>query len=178
VEWLLNWAYAREKVHLARMQGMGAAAGFGPRGYPGAANSERIGAAVGSSMNLGFEAPADAYAVMRAVLLTGRMAGVVREYAIIGARPDWTPYPSITVERGPTGHALHLDKKRKRHICPFRLFYYRGDLPEIVAERRQAYERWARAISDVHASLSEPGMLGTHTLADALPPPEPWLAGA
>lgn len=174
VEWLLNWAYAREKVHLARLPGMGASAVFAPRGFPGASSSERVGVAVGSSMNLGFEAPADAYAVAWAVNDLGRMARPVREYGLMGSRPDWTPHPVIVAERGRTGNALHIDRRGKRHICPFRLFVYRGDVEAIVAERRRGYSAWARAVTQVHGALAAPGVLTAHNLLPSLPPISPW----
>lgn len=176
IEELLTWAFAREKVHIARPEGLGELSGHGPRGWPKASNSERIGASVGSSMNLGFEAPTDAYAVLAAVRAQGPLARMLRDYAIMKARPDWTPCPEITVERGRTGHTVHIDRRNKRHLCPFRSFVYRGDVPAVLAQRRSRYQAWARAMQAVHKLLSRPGVLRAHRLAPDVPPLAPWEA--
>lgn len=179
VEWLLGWAYARERVHLARVPGMGEAVLFAARGFPTSSSSERIGAAVGSSMNLGFEAPADAYAVMHAVDAQGAAAAMLRRYALMGgnARPDWTPRPVIRTQAGAKGQSLHVDASGKHRLCPFQLFSYRGDLAAIVEERRQVYGAWARGVASVHRALNVPGRLAAYALAPDLPPLAPWLDG-
>lgn len=174
VEWLLHWAFVREKVHLARLPGLL----MGPSLSQGSRDSlSKIGAAVGSSMNLGFEAPADAYAVKRAVEgLGGADTRLVMECALANAAPDWTPHPVITVERGKTGHAWHLTNRGKKSVsAPFRLFKYRGDLPEIVETRRAVYLQWADAVRRVHAVLSEADMLADHELTAEKPALRPWL---
>jgi len=98
IETLLEWAYVRENVHLAREPGWQGAV-FNP-GWGGRDSTERIGAAVGSSMNLGFVAPADAYAVRDAVEACGA-ANLVRAYAMTGRRPDWIPSRRCTRNRAP-----------------------------------------------------------------------------
>ncbi|HEY4112876.1 MAG TPA: hypothetical protein VGM17_02340 [Rhizomicrobium sp.] len=169
----MNWAYAREKVHLARPQGSEPAPRSRAPRAGCADSSDRCGAMISTSLNLGFEAPADAYAVAWAVESVGRMARVVREYGLIGSRPDWTPRPVITVERGKTGYTLEI-VNRKRRPCAFRMVRFAGDLPAIVEERRRAYSAWARAIALVHARLAEPGALAAHNLSGDLPPISPW----
>lgn len=175
IEALLSWAYGREKVHLAREPGFGASALFRPRGFGGVDSCERIGAAVGSSMNLGFVAPADAYAVRDAVAVCGA-PGLVRTFAIIGSRPDWIPSPRIMSR---PGHYFAVadpdlkDRKGRPLITEGWTFTWSGDLPEIVDERRQNYRRWARAIARVHTVLA--GRLVLYALAPDLPPLEPWL---
>jgi len=52
-------------------------------------------------------------------------------------------------------------------------FFWCGDLPEIVDEKRRTYRRWANAIIRVHAELA--GRLAEHALTADLPPVEPWL---
>lgn len=173
IEELLYWAYAREKVHLARAPGLDVATSFTPRGFPGQASSERIGTAVGSSLNLGFEAPRDAYAVRHAVGRSGEPA-LVMQRALIGKPPDWTPYPVITWDKGPPIYGRVLIQKRRIKIIGYWV-YARGDLPEIVDERRSVYGRWAHALRRLHAALSAPGMLADHDLADDLPPRAPWI---
>ncbi len=170
VEEALHWAYARELVHRAREPGLGAAARFAPRGFAAVASSERIGAAVGSSMNLGFEAPRDAYTVMAAVNACGEPR-LVREYAMTGERPDWTPHPALWWEQGPP--MMGKDERKRRIVIGYTVFL-RGDLDALVAERRNVYRRWAMAVARVHELLSQPGALADRALAGVLPPYEPW----
>lgn len=176
VEGLLQWAYGHEKVHLAREPGMDGAMRARPAGFAAQSSSERIGAAVGTSLNLGFEAPADAYAVARAVEASGA-AHLLREYALAGGRPDWTPRPAIVAVPGGGGHVAHTDAKGRTRLYPFRTFSYRGDLPAIVAERRAIYGRWARGVAAVHAALSQPGALVAYALTGDAPPLAPWNGG-
>jgi len=172
VEWMLQWAYVREKVQFARLPGLGESPGFAPRGMPSVSSSERIGAAVGTSMNLGFEAPADAYAVKGVVdALTADTKWLVYEHALIGARPDWTPRPQITYRRG--GVQYRRDGKGRLRV-DFYVIVWVGDLPEVVAERRRAYLLWARGVKRLHAELSRPGVLRHHRLLNDLPPLQPW----
>ncbi len=174
VEWLLGWAYAREKVHLARPPGMPLLANVIGAGRD---STSHLGVGSGARNNMGFEAPPDAYAVMRAVDALDRSdAMLVRTYALMGgaARPDWTPMPVIRCEPGKnTGYALHIDKRKRRTLCPFRTFIYRGDLPEIVAERRRVYRQWAESVAQVHGML-QAGELQHHELTGELPPLAPW----
>jgi len=174
IETLLEWAYVREKVHLAREPGFGGSAMFRPRGFFGADSSERIGVGAGSSMNLGFMAPADAYSVRDAVDGCGA-ANLVRAYAITGRRPDWIPQPKMHTRPG--AHFAVADPELKgRNGRPIVVegwtFTWGGDLPEIVEERRQTYRRWARAIARVHKALA--GRLIEHALLPYVPPVEPW----
>ncbi len=173
IESLLYWAYAREKVHLARPQGIGLAACPPPGGARD--STLAIGGGGGAGNNLGFEAPADAYAVKRAVdgLGPGR-ARLVQHYAIAGCRPDWTPRPMIWAEPGASGNCVHIDRKNRRYVCAFRLFTYRGDLPEIVASRRRRYAMWAQAVGELGRELR--GVLSAFTLSGDPPPPCPWEA--
>jgi hypothetical protein len=64
VLWLLHWAFVREKVHLARLPGllMGATLRKGSKD-----TTSKLGGDIGDSMNMGFEAPADVYAVKHAI---------------------------------------------------------------------------------------------------------------
>jgi hypothetical protein len=164
IEELLHWAFAREKVHMARPAGMPGLPMMPPRG--GRDSTAAIGGG-GGGMNMGFEAPADAYAVMRAVDDLGGIAGLVREYALIGAPPDWTPHPVIRVRHGDT---VNDSRTRKPSFC---MFIYVGDLPEHVLQRRQRYARWAQGLAIVHASLADAG-LQRYDLAPDLPPLAPW----
>jgi len=178
VEALLTWAYVREKVHLARDPGLGTGAGFRPRGFPGSSSSERIGAAVGSSMNFGFVAPADAYKVRDAVEECGA-PGLVRNYALIGSRPDWTPVPRLKSRpdrKFSVADPDLRDGKGRPCILTGWTFTWSGDLPEHVDERRERYARWARAISRVHAALA--GRLAQHELLPDLPREKPWQGGS
>lgn len=175
VLWLLHWAFVREKVHLARPQGMDGVFCRPPMGY--ADSTLSVGSGGSGSGYFGFKAPADAYAVLRAVEALGLPGKLVREYAMIGlgARPDWTPEPVITVERGKTGHAWHLTNRGKKSVsAPFRLFKYRGDLPEIVEQRRMIYTVWANAVASLHDGLTVQGKLVAHELTADLPPARPW----
>lgn len=170
---LLHWAFAREKVHLARLPGFDAGPRLKPRGHAATASSERIGAAVGSSMNLGFEAPRDAYAVAAAVAGIGHDAVLVRERALIGEPPDWTPYPAIWWEQGAPIYGKDARGRHGRRIVGYAV-YARGDLAAIVDERRSVYRRWAVGVAVVHATLVAQDMLADHALTDALPALEPW----
>ena len=173
IETLLEWAYVREKVRLAREPGWQGAV-FNP-GWGGRDSTERIGAAVGSSMNLGFVAPADAYAVRDAVEACGA-AKLVRDYAMTARRPDWIPQPQVRTRPGSYFAVADPDLKGRRGrpvIVEGWTFFWCGDLPEIVEERRQTYRRWARAIARVHEVLA--GRLHDHKLTADLPPVEPWL---
>lgn len=170
---LLEWAYVREKVHLARDPGWQGAV-FNP-GWGGRDSSERIGAAVGSSMNLGFVAPADAYAVRDAVAACGA-EGLVRNYALTGSTPDWIPNPRMHSRPGKYFAVADPDLKDRRGrpvVVEGWTFFWSGDLPAIVEERRQTYRRWATALARVHAALV--GTLRDHELTDRLPAIEPWL---
>jgi hypothetical protein len=176
VEWLLHWAYVREKVHLARPMGSEPETwSRGPR--MGGDSSDKLGAMISSSLNLGFEAHPDAYAVMQAAGAHDEWR-LLRDYAMMASRPDWTPRPVIRTVIGKAGHAMHIDKRGKRTLCQFRLFTYRGDMPEIVAERRARYRRWACAVADVHRALSKVGALAAHAVSLDLPKLTPWLDGA
>lgn len=168
---LLHWAFAREKVHMARAAGLDAGMRLRPQGFAKSSSSERIGAAVGSSMNLGFEAPRDAYAAMAAVMALGGDAALVRERALIGTPPEWTPDPVIWFEQGPP--LVGKDKRNRRIIVGYCVFS-RGDLPALVEARRATYRRWAQGITRVHARLMQPGVLADHALSLELPPFEPW----
>jgi hypothetical protein len=130
---------------------------------------------ISSSMNLGFEAPPDAYAVAHAVAVQGPMARAIYQYALMGpdAHPDWTPHPVILVERGKTGQTMHIAPGGKRHLAPFRMVRFVGDLPAIVEERRRGYGDWARAVRAVHRWLSDRGLSG-HALSAEQPALAPW----
>jgi hypothetical protein len=111
LEELLHWAFAREKVHLARLPGLPYTPHSSGRDSTGA-----IGMGGGGGNNIGFEAPADAYVVMWAVDALGGIASVVREFALIGAPPPWTPDPVIRVRRGYTV----VDRRTRRpSYCEF-----------------------------------------------------------
>jgi hypothetical protein len=161
LEELLHWAFAREKVHLARLPGLPYTPHSSGRDSTGA-----IGMGGGGGNNIGFEAPADAYVVMWAVDALGGIASVVREFALIGSPPPWTPDPVIRVHRGQTV------RDPVRHRPSYCEFSYRGDLPEHLALRRDRYRRWAEALAKLHNSLS--GSLQHHRLSAQVPPPEPW----
>jgi|GEM_PF-6622326 hypothetical protein len=174
IEALLEWAYGREKVHLAREPGFGESGLFRPRGFGGTDSCERIGAAVGSSMNLGFVAPADAYAVRDAIEACGA-AKLVRDYAITARRPDWIPQPKVRTRPG--AYFAVADPELKGYkgkpvIVEGWTFTWSGDLPQIVEERRQTYRRWAMAVARVHDALA--GRLRDHELTGDLPTEEPW----
>jgi len=175
IGWLLHWAFAREKVHLARPEGM-AGALWNPSRSGSDSTLTIGGGGMGGGSNLGFAAPADAYAVHRAVKAQGGVAKVIQTYAMMGvdARPDWTPHPVITVERGKTGYAHEIIRPGKYRLCPFRLFRYRGDLPEIVDQRRRVYSDWAETVRAVHEMLRAPGQLSAHRLVADVPPVAPW----
>lgn len=162
IEALLHWAFAREKVHLARTPGL-------PFSVPRSPRDSSLGigwGGCGGGANMGFEAPPDAYTVMHAVDALGGVASVVREFALIGAPPPWTPKPVIRVMRGKNV----MDRKTRRpSYCEVT---FGGDLPEHVRMRRERYRRWAEAIGKLHGSLS--GHLRHHELAPDLPPLEPW----
>lgn len=164
IEELLFWAFAREKVHLARLSGMPGLPLMVPRG--GRDSTSALGGG-GGGMNMGFEAPPDAYAVMHVVDDLGGVASTIREYALTGKRPEWTPWPVITVRKGDT---VIDSRSRKPSFC---MFIYTGDLPEHVHQRRMRYGRWAQAIADVHATLLRAG-LQRFDLTGDLPPLEPW----
>jgi hypothetical protein len=173
VDALLHWAYAREKVHLARLPGLDMGARLRPRGFATSASSERVGAAVGSSMNMGFEAPRDAYAV--ASVVNGvRDAALLRERALIGEAPDWTPRPVVTWEQGPAIYGRDAKGRVGRRIVAYVVFA-RGDLPAIVEERRAVYSRWVAALSAVRDALVADDLLADHVLVDDLPATAPWL---
>lgn len=160
----MRWAYAREKVHLARPIGMPGLPSQPPRGV--ADSTLAMGGGSGGG-NIGFEAPVDAYAVLYAVEALGGIASTVREYAMIGHAPEWTPIPMIRVKRGDTV----LDRRNRRPL--FCEFQYVGDLPEHVRQRRERYSRWAQAIADVHKTLSSV-TLQRFTLLPTMPPLAPW----
>jgi hypothetical protein len=175
IEVLLEWAYGREKVRLAREPSFGESAMFRPRAFGGVDSSQRIGAAVGSSMNLGFMAPADAYAVRDAVEACGA-ANLVRAYAMTGRRPDWIPQPKMHTRPGAYFAVADPDLKGRNGrpiVIEGWTFFWCGDLPEIVEERRQTYRRWAQGIARVHAELQH--RLVAHALKPDLPPAERWL---
>jgi hypothetical protein len=173
IDTLLHWAFAREKVHLARPPGLDIGVRLKPRGFAAQSSSERIGAAVGSSMNLGFEAPRDAYAVAAAVAALRGDAGLVREYALIGEAPDWTPYPVIWWERGPPIYGRDHRGRVGRRVVAY-CVAARGDLDALVDERRAVYGRWAAGVAAVHGALVENDALSDHVLTQVLPPPQPW----
>ena len=102
-----------------------------------------------------------------AVEAQGIAARLVREYAIVGTRPDWTPCPAIRVLHGKTRY----NAAGKRPI--FCEVAYTGDLPEHVAARRRRYALWAQAIASVYASLVRTE-LRRHVLSPDLPPLAPW----
>lgn len=170
---LLQWAYAREKVHLARPCGMDFGVRLRPRGFAAASSSERIGAAVGSSMNLGFEAPRDAYAVAEAVQGSGE-AKLLWEYAMIGHAPDWAPDPVIRWEQGPPIYGRDGRGRSGRRIVGYAVAA-RGDLPAQIEARRRVYARWAAGIARVRKLLLDAQALTRHTLTDELPPLTPWV---
>lgn len=169
---LLQWAYGREKVHLARPEGFAGAVMMSPRGFATVASSERIGAAVGSSMNLGFEAPRDAYAVASAVQKSGE-AKLLWEYALIGHAPDWTPNPEVWWEQGPPIYGRDGRGRTGRRIIGYTVAV-RGDLAETVDERRRVYGRWAGAMARVRQRLLDSQALTAHALTAELPPLTPW----
>lgn len=169
---LLQWAYGREKVHLARPEGFAGAVMMPPRGFATVASSERIGAAVGSSMNLGFEAPRDAYAVASAVQKSGE-AKLLWEYALIGHAPDWTPNPEVWWEQGPPIYGRDGRGRTGRRIIGYTVAV-RGDLAETVDERRRVYGRWAGAMARVRQRLLDSQALTAHALTAELPPLKPW----
>jgi len=120
---------------------------------------------------MGFEAPRDAYAVAEAVSRCGD-PGLVRQWALIGEAPDWTPEPVITWEKGSPIWG-RWEKKRRLRIVGYHVFAH-GDVPAIVDERRSVYRRWAIAVAKVHGMLAEPGVLHDHQLAGAPAPLTPW----
>lgn len=173
---LLHWAYIREKVENARPPGLDLGIIIRPRGHASSASSERIGAAVGSSSNLGFEAPRDAYAVERAVRMSGAAYQLRLFVLAYDCRPpDWIANPVIHWE---IGRAEYGEWRRKSGRKQRRVTWYHvrpiGDLPAIVEEARNNYRAWARGIAKAHALLSEPGALQDHQLDQWLPPLEPW----
>lgn len=171
IGWLLHWAFARELVHKAGMRN------FAPI-TTGHDSIARLGAVVDHSMNLGFDAPHDAYTVAAAVAACGAEALVVR-YALMGvdACPEWTPNP--VVRSHPAGRFEVADPVLKSNRGkPVMLigyaFVWRGDVPEIVSARREVYQIWAEALHKIHADLCKPGMLGRFQLSAEVPEIEPW----
>jgi hypothetical protein len=173
---LLEWAFVREQVLRARDPAFGKDAVFRPRGLGGRDSTERIGAAVGTSMNLGFLAPVDAYAVLQAVRCCGE-AALVRQHALAMSIPNWVPCPVVwsqPLRCEMISDPVLKDRKGRPLVVEVYPFAWRGDLPEIVAERRAVYRRWALGVAQVHTALV--GRLADHALTDVLPPPEPWRA--
>jgi len=181
VQWLLHWAYGRERVHLARPYGFGTVMRVNLR-TSGRDSTLALGGGSGGGVNLGFEAPRDAYAVMDAVDAQGAIARLVRVHALSNGCPDWTPSPQVWVEPGDVvGTAVYdadgkpvLTRRGRRYISEFQMFAFRGDLPEIVAERRRVYGRWRAALRNVHRALSVGGALVAHELSAELPAECPW----
>lgn len=163
-EWIVEWAIARQRVYMARPMGMPGLPMMAPRG--GRDSTLALGGG-GGGMNMGFDAHPDAHAVRRAVDSLGNVAVAVRQYAMMGQRPDWTPYPQIRTKRGDT---VIDSRSRRPSYC---MFIYVGDLPEHVTLRRQRYAAWAQAIADVRRLLVAAG-LQRHALLPDLPPLSPW----
>ena len=167
---ILVWAYSREKVHLARPQGFDGVSGM-PR-LRGACVDvcEKIGHGGLAANNLGFAAPDDAYAVMRAVRgLDGAAARVLEWHAVAGVEPDWVPYPVVGVRPGAAIYGLNARKRRAVVGC---LVSFHGDLPEHLAVKRARYRMWAEGLAAAHAALE--GRLSRFALSPRLPHPAPW----
>lgn len=172
VEDLVNWAYGRELVHRARRPGFAGLLAGGPRSG-GFDSSAQLGAGVNSSMNLGFEAPGDAYVVERLVeALPPAMKREVRDYAISGTRPDWIEDPMIVCHRGPAIYGVN--ERRRRTLIGYAVSFH-GDLPEHVAMMRGKYAAWWDGLLLVRDALRDsPELLTDHAMDDRLPPQKPW----
>lgn len=177
IEDLLVWAYGREKVHLAREPGVGAAVSARRLGFSGVDVSERIGHGGRAENNLGFEAPPDAYAVGRVVDgLSLRAAMLVRHYAVAGGEPDYTPWPVVRWERGAAIYGKWPSARGKgdeRRVIGYVVSAH-GDLPAHVAARRDAYRVWAESLRAIHERLGASGTLRRYALTADLPVLRPW----
>jgi hypothetical protein len=177
IEDLLDWAYRREKVHLARDPAL---MGLMHRWSLGGGRDSTDGVGevmVSTSMNLGFEAPADAYAVAAMVSeVVGDSAayGLVLHHAKTGGRPDWVPHPVVTVEKGVP--LIGRDARNRRIVVGYAVSFH-GDVPEILDEKRGKYDAWWNALDAVRKALRESSdSLKTYAVTEAMPPQKPWLS--
>jgi hypothetical protein len=173
VEDLLNWAYCREKVHLARPMGVEGLR-FGPPAEPRDSLMTMFSGANHGSMNLGFEAPADAYVVASVAEGLGGLArSLVIQHAKVSTRPDWLPAPSIHFEDD--GPMYDYDKRRGRRTCVGHMVSPHGDLPEHVEMMRRTYVAWIDGLRCVRDSLRDSvSLLKTFDVSEELPPKKPW----
>jgi hypothetical protein len=126
-------------------------------------------------MNLGFEAPADAYLVRDAVDAS-EAPHLVRHYALVASRPDWIEYPVVRTRPGEVLRLFDPDlrgRNGRRLIVEYHTFHWTGDLPELVAERRMLYAAWARSIAQIRAAVD--GKLSRWIVSSSLPRETPWI---
>jgi hypothetical protein len=179
IEEALVWAFQRERVHLARVPGLGVAGRRVANGFAHADPIARMGVGVNVSLNLGFEAPADAYPISYAVReLPERYAfdvpgcdepgelnvrRLVFDCARTGTQPAYCANPRpLAVENG----GLVYDANNRPW---YSVVTYRGDTTEGVIRARTIFLVWRIALEALRDRLQKSNCFKSLSITDELP---------
>lgn len=187
IEDALIWAFMREKVQLARLPGLGITGRPVGHGFPHTDPVARIGCGGHASLNLGFDAPADAYVLQDAVHALPRdyaytlpawclsavnpnpagridLQQLVMRYAATGTRPDYCehPRPLAAIDGGPV-------YDMNNHRALYSVVLWSGDPPETVMRIRTRFLVWRIALETLRNDLKDCRKFRALRITDDLP---------